>query len=965
MFFDTLSELWIWQLLARMHPLIVHFPIGALVIAFFLEMLTLGGKRSELRSGIRWLIYIGAGTALVAILLGLMLAYDGNYSETTLFYHQWGGIATLILASITSWFVYRVHTGGKKKDLHLYRGTLVATVMVLTVAGHLGASLTHGDDYITSVLPWNHDTIPEGEFDELLTEVNQHMEMGSLSETHKNELNVGVRRIFAHSCYRCHDSNEAEGGLVLNSKEAVMKGGDGGPVIVPGQPDDSELMRRITLPEGHDDVMPQKGSSLTSGQVELIRTWIEVGAPWSDQEVKTFREAKIALDKPSLPPETDSNLENPIDRFTDAYFGEHDISWPEPVDDVTFMRRVYMDVIGLMPEPKAIQEFVEDTSPNKRDKLVDSLLSRKHDYAQHWLTFWNDLLRNDYTGTGFITGGREQITDWLYDALYNNKRYNQMVRELTNPNEKSDGFIRGIEWRGAVNASQTTEMQAAQNISQSFLGLNLKCASCHDSFVSNLTLNDAYSFAAIFSDSALAIQRCEVPTGDTAKAGFVYSEELGEIDESLSKDERLERLANILTQRQNGRLYRTIVNRYWELLFGRGLIEPVDEMDNIPWSQDLLDWLASDLIEHKYDLKHLLSVIVRSRTYQLPSVGISKKEAQSEEYVFKGPLRKRLTAEQFADAVSRVAAPFYYSVAYSPYERPLARAQWIWYNTQKNERPSQPPPGKYYFRHDFDIPAGRKIEKAQLLVTADEAFKLYVNGSLVGRGEDWRQVKRLDVAQQLKTGNNLLAVEGTNGGTIPSPAGILLNLRVNFAGGDGSLEVSSNEQWKATDEKPSEGWESIGFDDSGWGSVRSFGHSRGNGQWGQLLEFTHNMNDQLKFSRASLVASDDFLKAMGRPTRENIVTNRQTEATLLQALELTNGKKLNEVIGRGAERWTSEYGQEYDKMIEQLYLTAYGHSPNENEARIAEKMLASDPGKKTVEDLLWAIVMNPEFQLIY
>src|SRR5699024_8359309 len=102
------------------------------------------------------------------------------------------------------------------------------------------------------------------------------------------------------------------------------------------------------------------------------------------------------------------------------------------------------------------------------------------------------------------------------------------------------------------------------------------------------------------------------------------------------------------------------------------------------------------------------------------------------------------------------------------------------------------------------------------------------------------------------------------------------------------------------------GWESPDFDDSEWGTVRSFGHSRDDGHWGKLLKFTHKVHDQLEFSRASLVANDDFLKAMGRPTRENIVTNRQMEATLLQALELSNGKKLNEVIARGAERWTGE-----------------------------------------------------------
>lgn len=963
MFLDSLSELWIWQLLGRLHPLIVHFPIGALVIAFLMELMALDDKRSDLRSGIRWLVFIGAGSALFAALVGLMLAYGGNYTASTIFYHRWGGILTGVLALFAAWFLRRADASGKKKDLNIYRSTLAAAVLALTVTGHFGANLTHGGDYLTSVLPWNYETLPDGEFAELVKEVSQHREMGTLAETHKTKLNVGVRRIFAQTCYRCHDSNEAEGGLRLNSEEGVMKGGDGGPIIVPGKPGESELIRRITLPEGHDDVMPQKGSSLTASQVELIRTWIEVGAPWSDKEVKTFREAPMTLYKPELP-ETGSEFENPIDKFTDAYFKEHNISWPEPVDDVRFMRRVYMDVTGLLPKPEELEAFVNDNSSDKRDRLIDSLLSRKHAYAQHWLTFWNDLLRNDYTGTGFITGGREQVTDWLYDALYFNMPYNQMVRELANPNERSDGFVKGIKWRGAVNASQTTEMQAAQNISQSLLGANLKCASCHDSFVSNITLEEAYSFAQIFSDSAIAIQRCEVPTGDTAKAGFLYSEELGDVDGDLPLEERLEQLAEVISNAQNGRLYRTIANRYWELLMGQGLIEPVDDMDNMPWSQDHLDWLAADLIDHNYNLKYLLSSILKSRTYQLPSVGMNEGEARSEDYVFKGPLRKRMTAEQFADAVSQVAAPFYFSVEYDPYETPPAQADWIWYNTTENGRPSQPSPGMYYFRYNFVLSEDREVEKAQLIVTVDESYKLYLNGSLIGEGQDWRKVEQIDVEDQLKSGRNILALEGVNGGSISNPAGILLNLKINLSGEKDALIVNSNDKWKASVTQPASGWKNLNFDDSDWGDVRSFGDSRRSGHWGQLLRFTHDAGNQLDFVRASLVENDGFLKEMGRPTRENVVTNRQTEATLLQALELTNGQKLNEVMARGAERLTNEYGQASNQMIEQLYLMAYGRTPSKGEVQILEGKLTSTPSKEAIQDLLWAIVMNPEFQLI-
>lgn len=98
--------------------------------------------------------------------------------------------------------------------------------------------------------------------------------------------------------------------------------------------------------------------------------------------------------------------------------------------------------------------FVVDNNPSKRELLVKELLDRNDDYAQHWLSFWNDALRNDYTGTGYITGGRFAVTEWLYDALKTNKPYDVFVRELVSPDKKSVGFIKGIQWRGTVNASQ-------------------------------------------------------------------------------------------------------------------------------------------------------------------------------------------------------------------------------------------------------------------------------------------------------------------------------------------------------------------------------------------------------------------------------------------------------------------------------------------------------------------------------
>src|SRR5437773_9665996 len=120
--------------------------------------------------------------------------------------------------------------------------------------------------------------------------------------------------------------------------------------------------------------------------------------------------------------------------------------------------------------------------------------------------------------------------------------YNQFVAELIDPRPASEGFAKGIVWRGVVNASQTPQMQAAQNISQVFMGVNLKCASCHDSFINDWTLADAYGLASIYSDGPLEMVHCDKPTGKMAESKFIYPE-LGTIDANAKKAERLKRLA--------------------------------------------------------------------------------------------------------------------------------------------------------------------------------------------------------------------------------------------------------------------------------------------------------------------------------------------------------------------------------------------------------------------------------------
>jgi hypothetical protein len=146
---------------------------------------------------------------------------------------------------------------------------------------------------------------------------------------------------------------------------------------------------------------------------------------------------------------------------------------------------------------------------------------------------------------------------------------------------------------------------------------------------------------------------CDKPTGQIATPRFIYPQ-LGAIDEKAPRTDRLKRLADLMTSPQNGRLPRTVVNRMWAKLMGRGLVEPLDDMDHPAWNPDLLDWLAEDLAANKYDLKHTLEIMLTSRAYQLPTVEMPA-EGDKSEYVFRGPYTRRLSAEQFADAVSSLS----------------------------------------------------------------------------------------------------------------------------------------------------------------------------------------------------------------------------------------------------------------------------------------------------------------------
>jgi len=453
-----------------------------------------------------------------------------------------------------------------------------------------------------------------------------------------------VQPVLTEKCFVCHSGDTAQAGLKVHTRDDLLRGGNSGPAIVPGNGAASLLVQKISGQKGLR--MPPSGPPLTEETIALLRAWIDQGARWDGKTLAAERIAPLAPRTPPVPP---GKAPNPVDRFVGDYLARHGAAATGSVSGSVFARRAWYDVTGLPPSPDELEAFLKDTRANKREQLIDRLLAGRRPYAEHWISFWNDLLRND---EGVIYhGDRKSITRWLLDALERNMPYDEMVRELLNPPAESaaEGFLVGVTWRGVVSASQSPPMQVAQNAGQVFLGINLKCAACHDSFVNRWKLRDTYGLASMFSDDKLELVRCDVRTGQMAEPRFPFSGLNVDFDESLAS--RRQAAARWFTHRENGRFARTIVNRYWKRLLGRGLVEPADDMDAEPWNEDLLDWLASDFVANNYDVQHLMRRIMTSEAYQMPA---ALESAPPKQYVFRGPRLRRLTAEQLEDTISAV-----------------------------------------------------------------------------------------------------------------------------------------------------------------------------------------------------------------------------------------------------------------------------------------------------------------------
>ena len=773
-----------------------------------------------------------------------------------------------------------------------------------------------------------------------------------------------IQPILEANCLECHSQDKRKGGLSLATYADLLDGGRSGAAVRPGNSGGSLVVDRITA--AIEPQMPLDALPLTEPELALLRLWIDQGArphpsappappPW---------EAPLALVRPAVPEIVWTAWSRPLDRLVASYLADRGTPEPALVPDALFARRVYLDIWGLLPPPDALDAFVADRAPDKRARLVAALLGDGEKYAAHWMSFWNDLLRNEDGVTYFSEdAGRKSITDWLFPALADNLPYDRFVTKLIAPAQPGDpdGFLIGVNWRGETSAAVTPWMQASQNTAQAFLGVNLKCNACHDSFVNRWKLKDAYALAAYFSpEPRLQLFRCDVARDQFTGPEFLYPE-LTRVPPSDSLADRRATAAAIFTDRRNGRLPRTLVNRIWQRLLGHGIVPDSDEMDGKPWSPEVLDWLASEFADGGYDVKALIETIVTSRAYQMPAVARTGEPA-ARDYTFGGPEVRRLSAEQFADAIGTLTGEWSIYV-------PPSRGG----GTPRAKTASDPVSAGVYTREwraastDLTRALGRPIRDQVTSVRTNGATTLQalemVNGELLTR-RLMRGARRL--LGELPPERPSLFNAGVAGRYAAARA-----FDVDVSGAT-TLWLVVTDTGSNAPERVQPAWVGAEFVDARGEThpLSALVPRTASTLRGPIAPGDPAVGVQPRSSLTVEIAGRDFTRFRGSVDVENPRTEiGSTLNPQVRFFIFDSAPDPDRLVppAEGLPLPPPSTVTRTDEAVDWVYRQALGRMPSPAERRAAEAVLADParPGRPSAEglaDLLWAILMTPEMQ---
>lgn len=263
----------IWRFLGRFHPVIVHLPIGLLVMVPVLELAGLVARRGELKAAAGFVLGFAAAGAVISALDGWLLAWSGGYAGPNVIRHMWSGVALAAL-TLGTWAVRSAFPPSRLRHVFVYWPLLLVTLGVLGWTGHEGGQLTHGPGYLTEYMParlraWLR--VPPAP----APAPKPAQPSGAKPKFYAARIDPILER----SCISCHGPDKRKGGLRLDSYAGIMRGGEDGPVVDPWYPKESEIVRRVTLPPDDDDFMPSDGKHpLSPDEIRTLERWIAAGA---------------------------------------------------------------------------------------------------------------------------------------------------------------------------------------------------------------------------------------------------------------------------------------------------------------------------------------------------------------------------------------------------------------------------------------------------------------------------------------------------------------------------------------------------------------------------------------------------------------------------------------------------------------------------------------------------------------
>jgi len=684
----------------------------------------------------------------------------------------------------------------------------------------------------------------------------------------------------------------------------------------------------------------------------------------------------------------------------------------ETCDDATFVRRVHLDLTGLIPTSDEARRFIESNAPDKRAKLVDALLAGEA-FARFWALKDADLMR--VSKTRLKDGRAEAFSEWLVDAQRRDLPYDEFARKLLTATGDTHRVAEANFFVAIPGPEERTEMTA-----QLFLGSRLECAKCHNHPYEKWTMRDYYSLSAVFARTAVDQGIVQLASsGETIHPTTKQPvRPWGATDATPAAVDRRAAFAGWLTQPDNPLFARVEVNRIWAQLLGRGIVDPVDDFrsSNPPANGALLDALAKEFVNGGYRRKQIIRLICSSQTYQRSMATTAFNE--SDETLFSHARPRLLTAEQLKDAVGTAAhtlapvqlLPEQITASRAALERrkaeletefpawlekatadATARDFWMasWYavgpftgGSREETREQEFGPEQYPVDFNATFDEGRRHWRMHsewndpeqtYTIDCPKESAVYIARQIYSR-----EARTLQV---MARGSGPVWVNG-------KPQRQVLNgerrVSIELAAGINHLvmKISSRQndaqfRFRVTEPKAAEGAspERMALLPQVIALLAKSAADRSVADREAIREVHPQMDAAFQALQQKLASqqqhldyatqrpypeTEPFMVAFGQPKRETACScERLSSPTLLQALELLNGTVMRAAVESGCGRYDA---MDDGKMLDELYLSALSRFPTAQERKAGGEFLAqAEKRSDAVMDLLWSVLNTREF----